>query len=195
MKLFSNCILLQVDSNRHLEWLKTIQKAHGSVEVSSLAQAEAINSGGVFSCGYVWKVQDDLVLVRVQHFFENEHSINRMFQELQIFKYLDRTVYSMHQLLKSVVISWNEMRIWIHFSSSTKQQGKKNHGITAILIIRKQVSMFKLTWKIKDTCFRNSILYFRNQPKFWSFMFVVRTLLKRETTPTINYKTYRVDWC
>ena len=57
---------LQVDSNRHLEWLKTIQKAHGSVEVSSLAQAEAINSGGVFNCGYVWKkVQEDIVLVRV----------------------------------------------------------------------------------------------------------------------------------
>ena len=56
--------LLQIDSNRHLEWLKTIQKAHGSVEVSSLAQAEAINSGGVFSCGYVWKIQDDIVLVR-----------------------------------------------------------------------------------------------------------------------------------
>ena len=62
-------ILLQMDSNRHLEWLKTIQKAHGSVEVSSLAQAEAINSGGVFSCGYVWKIQDDIVLVRLNKLF------------------------------------------------------------------------------------------------------------------------------
>ena len=66
-----------MDSNRHLEWLKTIQKAHGSVEVSSLAQAEAINSGGVFNCGYVWKVQEDIMLVRVWHFFESKQDINR----------------------------------------------------------------------------------------------------------------------
>ena len=58
-------IIYKVDSNRHLEWLKSIQKAHGSVEVSSLAQAEAINSNGVFSCGFLnRKIQDDTVLVR-----------------------------------------------------------------------------------------------------------------------------------
>ena len=57
-------LFFKLDSNWHLEWLKTIQKAHGSVEVSSLAQAEAINSSGVFSCGFVRKNQDDVVLVR-----------------------------------------------------------------------------------------------------------------------------------
>ncbi|KAK3585584.1 hypothetical protein CHS0354_036771 [Potamilus streckersoni] len=40
-----------LDTNRHLEWLKTVKQAHGSVEVTSLAQAEAINSKGIFCVG------------------------------------------------------------------------------------------------------------------------------------------------
>ncbi|KAK3585576.1 hypothetical protein CHS0354_036763 [Potamilus streckersoni] len=40
-----------LDTNRHLEWLKIVKQAHGSVEVTSLAQAEAINSKGIFCIG------------------------------------------------------------------------------------------------------------------------------------------------
>jgi len=34
-----------------LLWLKEIKKAHGSVEVTSLKQAEAINSHGIYTIG------------------------------------------------------------------------------------------------------------------------------------------------
>ncbi|XP_048410924.2 E3 ubiquitin-protein ligase rnf213-alpha-like isoform X2 [Stegostoma tigrinum] len=36
------------DSARHLEWLKTVKESHGSVEMSSLSLASAINSNGVY---------------------------------------------------------------------------------------------------------------------------------------------------
>ncbi|KAL3881508.1 hypothetical protein ACJMK2_027940, partial [Sinanodonta woodiana] len=39
------------DTNRNLEWLKTVKQAHGSVEVTSLAQAKAISSKGIFRVG------------------------------------------------------------------------------------------------------------------------------------------------
>jgi len=41
----------QHDTNRQLTWLKTVKKAHGSVEVTSLTQAEAINSVGIYQIG------------------------------------------------------------------------------------------------------------------------------------------------
>ena len=45
----------QVDTSSKLEWLKSVKKAHGSVEVSSIAQAEAINENGVYHVGNVKK--------------------------------------------------------------------------------------------------------------------------------------------
>ncbi|XP_075760215.1 E3 ubiquitin-protein ligase RNF213 isoform X4 [Pelodiscus sinensis] len=36
------------DSARHLEWLKTVKESHGSVELSSLSLATAINSKGIY---------------------------------------------------------------------------------------------------------------------------------------------------
>ncbi|XP_072501344.1 E3 ubiquitin-protein ligase RNF213 isoform X2 [Notamacropus eugenii] len=36
------------DSARHLEWLKTVKDSHGSVELSSLSLATAINSKGIY---------------------------------------------------------------------------------------------------------------------------------------------------
>ncbi|KAK3585578.1 hypothetical protein CHS0354_036765 [Potamilus streckersoni] len=47
-----------LDTNRHLEWLKTVKQAHGSVEVTSLAQAEAINSKGIFCVGALPTAKD-----------------------------------------------------------------------------------------------------------------------------------------
>ncbi|WAR07197.1 R213A-like protein [Mya arenaria] len=45
-----------LDTNRELEWLKEIKKAHGSVEVTSLMQAEAINTDGIYTVGKeAWK--------------------------------------------------------------------------------------------------------------------------------------------
>ncbi|XP_078081837.1 E3 ubiquitin-protein ligase rnf213-beta [Mustelus asterias] len=36
------------DSARHLEWLKTVKESHGSVELSSLSLASAINDNGIY---------------------------------------------------------------------------------------------------------------------------------------------------
>ncbi|XP_074199996.1 E3 ubiquitin-protein ligase RNF213 isoform X3 [Camelus bactrianus] len=36
------------DSARNLEWLRTVKESHGSVELSSLSLATAINSGGIY---------------------------------------------------------------------------------------------------------------------------------------------------
>ncbi|XP_061604346.1 E3 ubiquitin-protein ligase rnf213-alpha isoform X4 [Phyllopteryx taeniolatus] len=36
------------DSGRHLEWLKTVKDSHGSVELSSMSLASAINSKGIY---------------------------------------------------------------------------------------------------------------------------------------------------
>ncbi|WAR07285.1 R213A-like protein [Mya arenaria] len=45
-----------LDTNREIEWLKDIKKAHGSVEVTSLMQAEAINTDGIYTVGKgAWK--------------------------------------------------------------------------------------------------------------------------------------------
>lgn len=38
----------QCDSARNLEWLKTVKESHGSVELSSLSLATAINSRGIY---------------------------------------------------------------------------------------------------------------------------------------------------
>lgn len=43
------CLLSpQRASAEHLEWLKTVKESHGSVELSSLSLAAAINSRGVY---------------------------------------------------------------------------------------------------------------------------------------------------
>ncbi|KAH3735719.1 hypothetical protein DPMN_042254 [Dreissena polymorpha] len=42
-----------VDTDRELPWLKEIKKAHGSVEVTSLMQADAINNDGVYTVGLI----------------------------------------------------------------------------------------------------------------------------------------------
>ena len=46
---------LQEDITRQLEWLKTVKQAHGSVEVSSMRQAAAINSVGIYCVGKLQK--------------------------------------------------------------------------------------------------------------------------------------------
>jgi len=43
-----NC---QMDTNQQLPWLKEIKKTHGSVEVTSLMQADAINYDGIYTVG------------------------------------------------------------------------------------------------------------------------------------------------
>lgn len=43
------CLLFpQRASAQHLEWLKTVKESHGSVELSSLSLAAAINSRGIY---------------------------------------------------------------------------------------------------------------------------------------------------
>lgn len=43
--------IFQADTNCQLDWLKDIKEAHGSVEVTSMMQMEAINSDGTFTVG------------------------------------------------------------------------------------------------------------------------------------------------
>ncbi|KAL3881517.1 hypothetical protein ACJMK2_027949 [Sinanodonta woodiana] len=56
-----------LDTNRHLEWLKTVKQAHGSVEVTSLAQAEAINSKGIFCVGALNNVTNTTMGLDIQN--------------------------------------------------------------------------------------------------------------------------------
>ena len=54
--MHKNC---QLDTNQQLPWLKEIKKAHGSVEVTSLMQADAINCDGIYTVGKrAWKKPD-----------------------------------------------------------------------------------------------------------------------------------------
>ncbi|CAC5415227.1 RNF213 [Mytilus coruscus] len=40
-----------IDTRRQLQWLKSVKKSHGSVEVTSLSQADAINEMGIYKIG------------------------------------------------------------------------------------------------------------------------------------------------
>jgi hypothetical protein len=44
-------IYFKIGTNEQLTWLQSVKKSHGSVEVSSLAQAEAINTSGIYQVG------------------------------------------------------------------------------------------------------------------------------------------------
>ena len=44
---------LQKDTKRQLEWLNSVKSAQGSVEVTSMRQAEAINSVGIYVVGKI----------------------------------------------------------------------------------------------------------------------------------------------
>ncbi|KAK2553290.1 E3 ubiquitin-protein ligase rnf213-alpha [Acropora cervicornis] len=46
------------DTSRQLEWLKTVKESHGSVAMTSLVQAEMINSSGVYVVGRLHREQD-----------------------------------------------------------------------------------------------------------------------------------------
>lgn len=44
--------ILQETSNQYLNWFKDIKESHGSVEVTSLKQVDAIKDRGIFKVGY-----------------------------------------------------------------------------------------------------------------------------------------------
>ena len=44
---------VQIDTSRQLEWLKGVEKSHGSVAKSSLMEAKAINEHGIYRVGCV----------------------------------------------------------------------------------------------------------------------------------------------
>jgi hypothetical protein len=46
---------LQLDTCRHLEWLNSVKKSYGSVEITSLSQAQAINEKGIYQVGNLKK--------------------------------------------------------------------------------------------------------------------------------------------
>ncbi|XP_041354620.1 E3 ubiquitin-protein ligase rnf213-alpha-like [Gigantopelta aegis] len=61
------------DTAQHLEWLKEVSQSHGSVEVTSLSQAEMINSKGVYHIG---NINDNTVLPQLD--FDNVISLHVM---------------------------------------------------------------------------------------------------------------------
>lgn len=46
-------VLFQLGTYKSLEWLKSVKKAHGSLEVDVLSQAETLNAKGVYKIGYI----------------------------------------------------------------------------------------------------------------------------------------------
>ena len=44
-------IHMQMDTNRHMEWLQSVKTSHGSVAVSSLMEAQTINEHGIYCVG------------------------------------------------------------------------------------------------------------------------------------------------
>ncbi|XP_019643756.1 PREDICTED: E3 ubiquitin-protein ligase rnf213-alpha-like [Branchiostoma belcheri] len=46
------------DMKNHLSWLAHVQESHGSVEKSSLSQAEAINARGIYEIGHITQPRD-----------------------------------------------------------------------------------------------------------------------------------------
>jgi hypothetical protein len=42
---------MQADTSRYVDWLKDVQKSHGSVEKTSLSQVGNINARGRFKLG------------------------------------------------------------------------------------------------------------------------------------------------
>ena len=44
-------IYMQMDTNRHMEWLQSVKTSHGSVAMSSLMEAQTINEQGIYHVG------------------------------------------------------------------------------------------------------------------------------------------------
>lgn len=44
-------IYIQMDTNRHMEWLQSVKTSHGSVAMSSLMEAQTINEHGIYRVG------------------------------------------------------------------------------------------------------------------------------------------------
>lgn len=44
-------IYMQMDTNRHMEWLQSVKTSHGSVAMSSLMEAQTINEHGIYRVG------------------------------------------------------------------------------------------------------------------------------------------------
>jgi len=42
---------MQLDTSRHLDWLRKIKESHGSIELDAISLATAINERGVFVVG------------------------------------------------------------------------------------------------------------------------------------------------
>ena len=57
---------LQKDTKRQLEWLNSVKSAQGSVEVTSMRQAEAINSVGIYVVG---KIDPDVQREKLVKYF------------------------------------------------------------------------------------------------------------------------------
>ncbi|XP_052808702.1 E3 ubiquitin-protein ligase rnf213-alpha-like isoform X1 [Mya arenaria] len=80
-----------LDTNREIEWLKDIKKAHGSVEVTSLMQAEAINTDGIYTVGKgAWKGSElsdmmvkDMIKLTVPGKDGQRHQKHYTFDQLQ----------------------------------------------------------------------------------------------------------------
>ncbi|XP_077980164.1 E3 ubiquitin-protein ligase rnf213-alpha-like [Glandiceps talaboti] len=69
------------DINKHFEWLKGIKESHGSVETSSLSQAEAINSNGIYTVGNITKESKDTIESVITLMVQSDENQSRSFNE------------------------------------------------------------------------------------------------------------------
>lgn len=69
-------VIFQVDTSRHIEWLKNVKHAHGSVEVTSLSQAEAINSLGIYCVGNIQQTALEQKCVRTMIIVKYSHEFS-----------------------------------------------------------------------------------------------------------------------
>lgn len=69
----------QESTNDELAWLQEIKKAHGSVEVTSLMQAEAINDCGIYMIGKNTGEYKVITMVKIVK-FKGTDAIFNLFQ-------------------------------------------------------------------------------------------------------------------
>nr|XP_025855696.1 E3 ubiquitin-protein ligase RNF213 isoform X5 [Vulpes vulpes] len=104
------------DSARNLEWLKTVRESHGSVELSSLSLATAINTKGIYMIGAPTdgqKISPDTVLQLLLPESHGDHEEVR--------------VYSLEQLKELL----NKLML---------MSGKKDHGNVQVEVFSKVFS-------------------------------------------------------
>lgn len=66
----------QLNTKRQLEWLNSVKYAQGSVELTSLRQAEAINAIGIYVVGKDADVKKEKLVTKILHYLICANDLN-----------------------------------------------------------------------------------------------------------------------